>query len=269
MADRGVLQARNDGGSAYGEAERVANELQRLSGEKSGLVGAGKQEQDQVNRFFALYGYRNQIPAILNMIDRCILAYAKDQPQFGATEAERSAVIANLRKIPRADRKMITLESVDFVYLPDVRKELPNATGDARRGWKVMIRGRTPLRKERVSTELVAPINRISEQMAAAPLDGNVPSPIRLVLWQEPRYFDLGGPAPAAVAGATPTASVARIPDPLMVWANPAGADANAAGDATEDIANDTGFDIVWILEIAKDKNGKEIDGLPTLSAGQ
>jgi hypothetical protein len=279
MTDMGVLEAAGTPGSPFSEANQIAIDLAGLRSQKDGLVGQGQNEEQQVKRLYDLYAYRNQVPAILNMINKCILDFAKDQPRFGPTEADRQKAIDLLRRKPRAERQMITVDLVDIIYMPDIRTlssstGAPAPAGEAKRGWKVNITGHTPRPRDKAEVELIAPIRRRSLEISSEQQPG-LPSPIKVVSCTTPKLYKYlapaegatgtgapahagpatpaATPAPAAGTGGTTAAPGVLLPDPLMAWATPVD-----GAPAVEDMSNDTAFELTWVISI-------ETNGLPPL----
>jgi hypothetical protein len=128
---------------------------------------------------------------------------------------------------------------------------------------RVTLRGRTPLNQARADSDMLRPMLRDSNNIASAPLEG-ARSPISVVYWPEPKTTP-GSPAatPAPAVGAAAAVPAARDPDPLMAWAT--STDASVVLDPSEDIADDTRFEITWYLSIEEGVNG----GLPPLKSSQ
>ena len=263
-ADRSALEQ----GTDFQRAQQIAGNLQRLSQQKASYSNQGNREAADANRLYGLWGYHNLVPAVLNLVDRCIAENAKDQPVFADSEAERRAAISKLYKIkPRSIRRIVTVEALEISYLPDIRAAMPGlpANEPASRGLRVLLKARTPLGEGQAASEIVAPIIRESNRIAVASI-GSMASPISVKLLLPVRYVSpappaaaAGGGAAAGGAGGAAAERKAEKPDPTIAWAT--SSEDKIVEDPDEDMARDTRFEITWILSIAN-------DGLPPLSIG-
>ncbi|HUT57422.1 MAG TPA: pilus assembly protein PilM, partial [Phycisphaerae bacterium] len=266
-ADRSALEP----GRPLATAKRVYDDLNRLRQARNQWVDQGKMEEQLVEKYLRLYGYRNLQPAVLGMISQCISKYATHQPRFGVTEAERADVLKQLQaKVPRHQRKIVIVEGLEMEFLPDYRQDSPSpdatmAQQEANRlpgggpGLKVTLMGRTLLPRAQANADLLRPMLRRSEEIARLP-QGNLPSPIQVRKWQVVRFLDMKatqGTESGAPERRSPTA-MPRTDTEMYNRPAPGSSEEDKLEMPDlmfpgEDMSKDTRFEIRWILSIEND----------------
>ena len=284
FSDASALQP----GDKFFVARNTLGELDGYQTQYDRWSSQGNEEEDRVKRYWENYGYRSVQPVILNMFWRAVADFAKHQPKFGDSQEQRRRTIETLQSVPRNQRFMITVESLDMTYLKNVgvtgtpppapavplaemmMSDTPAPAEQPHRGLMVILKGRTPLPPGTATPYLLVPLLKRCQEIAPRPLDGSR-SPIRVYQWMEPRLTPMtagtggeGAPTPSGLTAPPPTGytggsggppgagTTARIqsPDPLF------------PNDPNEDMINDTRFEIGWIVVI-------ENDGLPALPSAQ
>ena len=170
----------------FRQAQNVVSSLGRLQSEYSQLQGQGPQEEQQVNKYKQLFGYRSFWPAMLEMISATVDATATDQRMLSmyveaSNDQQRQQALDQMRAKPREQRQMVFIDSIEPTYYADIGKVdlaalvrgAPGAVAagapaaragpaaaapvETRRGYVIKVAGRTPLP--------VAPAVRLLEQM--------------------------------------------------------------------------------------------------------
>ena len=232
-----------------------AGELGRLQNELEGLLRQGDEGKGQVGTFLNLYGYRQWWPTTMSVLSRSLVNVFDDQPLLGGTTAqERQQNLEKLRQTPRHQRNVMFVQSLEAEYVPDLSAvkldSKPGETvpepivpvgppGQPKRGFKIVLTGQTPLPEAMVDRKLID-LTGVCRAMAdKQPLLAI--QDVR-VLGHSRLNADDSTAAGSSSSSAAQEAAGPLMPDPLF---------------PDEDMAQDTKFEIGWLVSI-------EGDGLPT-----
>ncbi|MDY6914647.1 MAG: type IV pilus assembly protein PilM [Planctomycetota bacterium] len=269
--------------------EALQSGLQELREQHDRYVREGGDEEKQIEWYARLHAYRTFWPEVLCLIGRSVQAVAADQWIVDAytaagDETERAEVLRKIKAIPRRNRKILIVDSIQVTYLPDVSQERFSETGTgrttagppgagttghrpdkkgkkkpmpgARRGFKVLLTGRTPL-PQAEANNMLSTLRRQSENIARALQS------VGVVDHDVMEFLPMGSRGASAPRGSRS----AGLPEPLPMaagaHASPAAGAAADSGETTlampdpflpdEDMSDDTCFKIGWILVIESD----------------
>ena len=234
-ADLNALEPGNAPGGAFFEAKKIETDLSELKKEYGKWVDQGRVEVDQVNRLLAMYGYHNLQPSVVGAIFQAIGEVATDQPRMGGTDAARANALKTTQGKARERRKMITVENLDMTFIPNVMSPtaphvVPPEARTAHKagpGYKIVLTGRSPMKRDDTNTELALPLLQKLKDFA---------KPDSTIAFVEGNVANF-----AAVADAAGPA----VRDPMF---------------PDEKMNDDTRFEISWIVTI-------ENDGIETIKS--
>jgi len=267
----------------YAQVRRISGDLAKIREQLGRLRGAGQEDIQTINNNLKMYGYRDYWPEVMAMISQSLAGVAKDQPllaEYAAAETDelRQAVLEKIQTIARNERWMVFVEELSVEYYADIEQAKLGTTGqpstpgavvgpivppgmpapgpggrdqprreNVQRGFKIVLRGRTPLPAGVMAGELMPALFRQSREFASAKevftvRQVGLEDRLRRV-GDETTVRRTAGPAFPATPR-TPTATTEAgplLPDPMF-----------AAGEP-EDMADDTRFAIGWIITINDD----------------
>jgi type IV pilus assembly protein PilM len=304
--DRGALAE----SQTYQEVRRLTGELNdnRAKYEQAnGEVPAG---EEPFLKFRQLFAYRDFWPSVQSVVFQGLEAVATDQKMLDAyvkagDDQARKAALARIMSKRRDERRMIFIERIQVEYLADVGAKkandlaqsyaggsaggygpspatpgvaapgaLPAAGGTPKRGFAIVLTGRTTFNRRDMVNLLLLPLRRETERIAKAypslaitdygysqprkigEAQGYVPVPGAAAargrdMYMEREVFEAEGPAgyrrpgmPTAAPTPTPTAPGAaagqpgpQMPDPLT----------------GEEMIDDTRFVTAWIVSVEQE----------------
>jgi type IV pilus assembly protein PilM len=260
-ADKSAMES----SAALAEAKGTVQRLEDLRQQLSSLGGEGQGEIDKIQWYSGLFGYREYWPEVQSAVSKALLATAPDQKLLNnymraVTPQERDAALAALKAKPRAKREMIILDRVSPTYvtnvsevkaLDQVRAAIGNAresgaaapakpgqSTEAKRGFVILMYGRTPLPKASANTLLTSLLGKGEKIVAQYKQFKLVDRAFDFAELQAQSARTSGGrmsydDAPAMPRTATPAGPA--MPDPLLT---------------SEDMSKDTGFVIAWVITI-------------------
>jgi len=247
---------------AYREASRVAQQLTEWQREYDSLIRQVPVQEQEIEKYWKLFGYRSFWPSVQAMISRSIAAVAKDQGLIEAyaaarTAEQRQAALAAIGAKDRRSRLMLFVEEFSTTFVEDVsqantrsmlegratsdrrrpsgsgRQEAPAST--ARRGCFVKLIVRTPLPEDLAIRKLIN-VLRVESKKATFPGMEVVDFEYDPLGQVGRRSRDVGFRRSGAVA----------LPDPLLPG---------------EDMSTDTRFALGWLVAVTG-------DGLEPISQG-
>jgi len=179
----------------FRQAQEVVANLGRQQSQYTQLKGRRPQEEQQINRYKQLFGYRDFWPSIMQMISRTIEHTAQDQRLVdfyasATSDQQRQQALEQIKAKPRAQREMVFVESVESAYYDDVstvdleaqvkgdrsvaaarsRSGAPVDPTAIKRGYVIKITGRTPLPREAMVNMLVRMKEQTQKEGKAFPI---------------------------------------------------------------------------------------------------
>jgi type IV pilus assembly protein PilM len=245
--------------AALDAAQKFIAAQEDLSKQFSALDARRSQSAAEAARYEKLYAYRGYWPAVEDLIGRTIRTAARDQALLEAysvapDDKRREAALAQLAARDRTARQYLVVEQQQADYMDDLNA-IPASAGvpatpgmapvatptpaagaaapakQPRRGFRVIITGRTPMSGSETNAVLAAMTSLARDLAKKAPFDRELELLDDMVAQITPSPA-VAAPAVAPVAGAPPTL---LMPDPLF---------------PTEDMVKDTRFAIVLKLAV-------------------
>ncbi len=168
---------------AYSDASRATEQLTDWQREYDSLIRQVPEQEQEIERYWELFGYRSFWPSVQAMISQSIATVAKDQPLIEAyasarSEEQRQAALAAIGAKDRRSRLMLFAEEFSATFVEDVSKvntramlegrtssgrrqpsrsrrdEAPSVS-TARRGYFIKLTVRTPLPEDLAIRRLI------------------------------------------------------------------------------------------------------------------
>ena len=304
----------------FEESRRLSDQLNDNRAKYEQAMALAPAGEEPFNKYRQLFAYRDYWPSVQSVVFQGLQSMATDQKLLDAyaaapDEQARKTALAQITAKPRESRRMVFIEKMQVDYLPDVgarkAKDLLQsvtgntgsasgaqapapgaAVGAGKKGFSIVLVGRTPFKRSDVIQSLLRPLRRGTEQVAKAypslalidesddllpktAVAGAAPmTPVGPVSGVSGRsagrrtFEDVAdiesprrsvartGPPVATVTPTTPTTPAGpQMPDPLT----------------GEEMIDDARFVVAWIVSVEQDGLTKPADNAPAAvpAAGQ